>query len=59
MKYYMLKMRAMPRVSFAVTNKESEAFSEEIRGNIYTMFRYVDSGQMEITFKSGEKIVAS
>ena len=59
MKYYMLKMRAMPRVSFAVTNKEAEAFSEEIRGNIYTMFRYVDSGQMEITFKSGEKIVAS
>ena len=59
MKYYMLKMRAMPRVSFAVTNKESRSLKETIEDNKYTMFRYVDSGQTQIKMENGEKIVVS
>ena len=55
----MLKMRAMPRVSFAVTDKSSDTLREKVEDNIYTMFRYVDSGQVTITFENGEKITAS
>lgn len=59
MKYYWLKMKALPRVSFAVTNKEQEEYSESIANNSYTMFRYVDSGEMRIKWHNGDEVVVS
>ena len=48
MEYFKLKMKAMPRISFAATYSESLTQSDSVQGNNYTMVRYVDSGEVEI-----------
>ena len=56
MEYFKLKMKALPRVSFAVTSSASETMSDAVQGNNYTMVRYVDAGVVEITLQGREKV---
>ncbi len=56
MEYFKLKMKALPRVSFAVTSSASETMSEAVQGNNYTMVRYVDAGVVELTLQRREKV---
>ena len=58
-KYYCLKMKVLPRVSFAVINKGNDEVSECITDNTYTMFRYIDAGQLQITLPNQEKLIVS
>ena len=57
MEYYRLKMKALPRISFAATNSVSTDGFEEVNGNDYSMVRYVDAGAMEVTLKGREKVL--
>ena len=57
MEYFKLKMKALPRISFAATYSESGANGDSVTGNSYSMVRYVDSGEMEITLQGREKAV--
>ena len=57
MEYFKLKMKALPRISFAATYSESGTNGDSVTGNSYSMVRYVDSGEMEITLQGREKAV--
>ena len=57
MEYFKLKMKAMPRISFAATYSESSTQKDSVQGNNYTMVRYVDSGEVEILLQDREKVV--
>ena len=57
MEYFKLKMKALPRISFAATNSEELTKSEKVERNGYSMVRYVDSGTMDITLQGREKVV--
>lgn len=57
MEYYRLKMKALPRISFAATNSEPAGRVELVKGNDYSMVRYVDSGTMEIKLENREKVL--
>jgi AraC-like DNA-binding protein len=52
-------MKSLPRVSFATTNQELEENRERVTGNTYTMFRYIEEGEVHITLDGGEKIRAT
>lgn len=56
MEYFKLKMKALPRVSFAATTSALETISDQVQGNNYTMVRYVDAGAFEITLQGREKV---
>ena len=55
MEYFKLKMKALPRISFAATYSESATNSDSVTGNNYSMVRYVDSGEVEIILQGREK----
>lgn len=59
MEYFKLKMKSLPRISFATTNSEPATRLSKIEDNNYSMVRYVDSGRVEITLRGREKIVLS
>ena len=57
MQYYRLKMKTLPRVSFAATGRETEEKTESFPNNKCTAVRYVDSGQVEVKIGAGETMV--
>lgn len=57
MEYFKLKMKALPRISFAATYSESLTKRENVQGNNYSMVRYVDSGELEIVLQGRQKVV--
>ncbi len=58
-KFYKIKTKSLPRVSFAVITRESVEKRDRIENNEYTAVRYVDSGKIDVFFENGEKFTVS
>ncbi len=55
-KFYKIKTKSLPRVSFAVTTREGAEKRDRIENNAFTAVRYVDTGKLEVVFNNEEKI---
>lgn len=54
-KYYKIKTKSLPRVSFAVISRDDAERTDKIEDNEYIVVRYVDNGKMDVHFENGEK----
>ena len=60
MKFYKLKMKALPRISYAASNKEEKGYSQRVVDNYgYTALRFVDTGKMEINILGSKLVLGS
>ncbi len=58
-KYYTIKTKSLPRVSFAVISRDVAGRVDKIENNEYIVVRYVDTGKMDVYFENGEKYTLS
>lgn len=58
-KFYRIKTKALPRVSFAVTSRESAERRDRIENNEFAAVRYVDAGKIDVIFDNGQKFTVS
>jgi len=54
-KYFKIKTKSLPRVSFAVTTREVVDRQDRIENNNYIVVRYVDAGKIDVTFEGEQK----